>query len=340
MFSHAFALTGGTAIEPIAWASGRLADGGALAVAAFFAISGFLVTRSAEQRPPAAYLRARALRIWPAAIVAVLVQTLVIGLAFTALPWRAYLGHPATWRSLLTATIVVLRPDVPGVFTHNPLPGEMNGSLWTLRVELACYAIPLALAATRLLRPFAVLPLAAGAFALFAAAAAARAHHAASPLADPRIVSALTSLWDFLLGAALYTVRRRVPFGPGPALLAAGLCASARAIPLGVVLLHLAWPYLVLSAGLARPVGHRVMRRLGDISYGMYLYAFPTQQAVIAALGPEWGPLPLAAFALPPVLGLACLSSRLVEMPALRLKRRSAAVTVHGQPRRAMDTVQ
>jgi peptidoglycan/LPS O-acetylase OafA/YrhL len=63
------------------------------------------------------------------------------------------------------------------------------------------------------------------------------------------------------------------------------------------------------------------MRRLGDVSYGVYLYAFPVQQGCVAAFGPDVGPLVLAAAAALPVLALAFLSSRLVEVPALRLKR-------------------
>ncbi len=329
LFSHAFVLTGQADAEPVARLLGHTVDGGGLAVSAFFAISGFLVTRSAARRRPLEYVRARVLRIWPALAVAVLVQTVAIGPACTDLPWRAYLLQPQTWGALVTASIVVLRPDLPGVFAGNPVAGAVNGSLWTLRVELACYLLPLCLVLLRALRPRVVLALAAAALLAFTASAMARASpHGAHGLGDPRLFAALACLWDFLFGAGLWLHRDRVPCGAWPAAVAAALTLLAGLLPPGVILVHLAWPYLMLCAGLSRPVGTRWMHRLGDVSYGVYLYAFPVQQAVVAWRGAASGPLAVAAMALPAVLVLALLSSRIVERPALRLKFRPGGMVL------------
>jgi peptidoglycan/LPS O-acetylase OafA/YrhL len=56
-----------------------------------------------------------------------------------------------------------------------------------------------------------------------------------------------------------------------------------------------------------------------DISYGVYLYAYPVQQIVIMAQ-PGWSAVACLGVALPIVVSLAFLSCRLVEGPALRLK--------------------
>jgi peptidoglycan/LPS O-acetylase OafA/YrhL len=65
------------------------------------------------------------------------------------------------------------------------------------------------------------------------------------------------------------------------------------------------------------------LRRLtapGDLSYGIYVYAFPVQQSV-AAIWHDVDPLVMFAIAFPVTYGLAFVSWRLIERPALALKR-------------------
>src|SRR5205823_4106877 len=60
--------------------------------------------------------------------------------------------------------------------------------------------------------------------------------------------------------------------------------------------------------------------RLGDYSYGVYLYGWPVAQ-VMKQLVPAGGPLRNTALTLPVALALAFFSWHLVEKPALSLKR-------------------
>lgn len=60
-------------------------------------------------------------------------------------------------------------------------------------------------------------------------------------------------------------------------------------------------------------------RRLGDYSYGTYLYAFPLQGLAVWL----WGPLTPhlnVALAIPPTLLCAILSWHLIERPTLHLR--------------------
>ncbi|MNS67139.1 hypothetical protein D3C72_1003830 [compost metagenome] len=59
--------------------------------------------------------------------------------------------------------------------------------------------------------------------------------------------------------------------------------------------------------------------RFGDVSYGVYLYAFPIQQTV-RALAPDLGFTTSLVVVVILTLGAGWLSWRLVEAPALRLK--------------------
>ena len=78
-------------------------------------------------------------------------------------------------------------------------------------------------------------------------------------------------------------------------------------------------PYFALFAGLRAPIR---MRR--DLSYGVYIYAWPVQQLLAMAGIAALGVAAYAAAAGVLVVGLALLSWTLVEKPALRLRTRAA----------------
>ena len=127
-------------------------DFGDIAVAVFFAISGFLVTASwiSDPRTRSFVLR-RALRILPGLWVVLLLTTLV-GLIVTSLSTAGYLTSLSTWRYALERSIVFsTRPDLPGVFSTNPYGAAVNGSLWTLPVEVTAYGATFLLGITGLL---------------------------------------------------------------------------------------------------------------------------------------------------------------------------------------------
>ena len=66
---------------------------------------------------------------------------------------------------------------------------------------------------------------------------------------------------------------------------------------------------------------HDAFNRIGDYSYGLYIYAFPVKQTV-ARLAPGVEPYAMFALAFPVTLALAALSWHCVERPALALKSR------------------
>jgi peptidoglycan/LPS O-acetylase OafA/YrhL len=83
------------------------------------------------------------------------------------------------------------------------------------------------------------------------------------------------------------------------------------------------WLVLPVSVVLAGQAGTPVLRRagrFGDLSYGLYIYAFPVQQTLIWQLKDQlsWGALLALTIATTTVLAFA--SWHLVEKRALRLK--------------------
>ena len=129
LFSHCYPLTGRD--EPVLGVTGETL--GDIGVSVFFAISGFLVTRSfmLDSRPRA-FAAKRALRLLPALIVCVWLLALVLGPLTTTLPLSDYLTTPQTWiYPLRSSLLVTFAGHLPGVFGSNPLPDAVDGSLWT-----------------------------------------------------------------------------------------------------------------------------------------------------------------------------------------------------------------
>jgi peptidoglycan/LPS O-acetylase OafA/YrhL len=317
VLSHSWPLAGAGLHDPLAQLQ-RHFDLGGLAVAAFFAISGYLIARSLDRaRGLREFAVARALRVVPAYVVAVLYAALLIGPLCTTLRAVDYLAARGTWDYVATTlTFFGLVDRLPGVFAGNPYPHAVNGSLWTLAIEIFCYAA-LALVATcgALRRPWLA---AAFALALFALGETSRAFVEALPRDEAFTTPRLAG--TFVAGALFYAWRDRIALSPvvAAALLAAlPLVAASRYAPYG---LFGAVAYATLTIAYHPWLDVAMFRRFGDASYGLYVYAFPTQQAIAAATGPI-PPLVLFALAFPVVVLLAAASWAWIERPALRWRR-------------------
>jgi peptidoglycan/LPS O-acetylase OafA/YrhL len=122
----------------------------------------------------------------------------------------------------------------------------------------------------------------------------------------------------FFAGALLYTLRERVPLHWSLAACSAAVVGIVPALGAPAVLVALPLGHLMLWLGAALPL--RAIGRRNDLSYGMYIYAFPVQQ-VLVLLGVHHEGLPLYVFlSIVATLPLAVLSWVAVERPAQRLK--------------------
>lgn len=333
LVSHSFALSGQG--EPHL---GGLALG-TLGVVVFFGISGFLIARSWALAPDLrAFLVKRALRIVPALVLALVACAYLVGPIATSLSPGDYLASPETLDYVVgnLASVVSggLTGDIdyrlPGVFEANPETPSVNGSLWTLPVEIQAYALVVALGLLGLLARGAAAIALAG-LALLSAHAAGLAVPVAQRLVEARPDSVLL-LTTFAVAAVLWSRRDSVPLRLDLALAAIVVWALMLGTAFATVASAVALPYLVLMAAYRSPAGLRRVVRPGDVSYGLYVLAFPVQQAIIALWGASGpGPALLSLLALPITYGLAYASWRLVEAPALRLKSRLSVPRVRVQ---------
>jgi peptidoglycan/LPS O-acetylase OafA/YrhL len=319
LFAHSFTLSG-NGLGPLI----NNQHLGTWAVYMFFCLSGYLITGSRLRTQLGPYILHRIARIYPAYFVALV----MVAFVFTPI---AYVRERGTIDGFLTTAptplhyvftnlfLNIREYGVAGTLAQVPYPLAWNGSLWSLYYEFLCYLAVGGLLAVGLLRrhPMVLLP----AFALTVWCAA----HLETTLAyfggNGEVGLLLTVMPYFMGGAALYAVRDLVPLTWWVAL--PSLAAFA-----GLVAWQGAWgphagaPLLTLFLlWLGRVLPSPDWIRHNDISYGCYVYAFPSQQLVATFGGATHGTYVLAALAGTLMVTLGVLSWFLVERPAMRAVR-------------------
>lgn len=281
---------------------------GELAVDAFFLLSGYLIMQSWQAAPqPFAFLRKRVLRIYPGFIVASLVCAFIVGPlgADAASYFRQF------WAGgFVTGVALLQMPVVPPVFAGQPW-AAVNGPMWTIALEFACYISVLALGlAGAIAHRRAWLAIAA---ALLIALLA----HTLRGLPPPPLLRLATFFFAggvFHLYRELGLVPRRLVPALAVALLAAmfspRVAEPALATLGGALLLRFAFADLPLLARL---------RHLPDVSYGVYLYGWPVQKLLLW-YWPGMSPWTLFALAAPLAIGCGAASWFAIEKPCLALR--------------------
>lgn len=319
---HSYTLTASHSADPVARLIGYR-DGGNLAVCFFFVISGFLVMRSFERNSLIAYISARFLRIIPALVVVVFLQVFVLGSVFTTLPLSDYFSVHNIRDGLRSILIFDIRFRLSGVFDSNPYPSVVNGSLWTLPIETLFYLLLPWIALTGILSRSGAWIVALGLVGLriYVHAAGYTANNSPLVFNGVPLYHAVDFSLVFFAGVLLWIYRNSIPLSGGLAFMALVLLYAAHGTNSAIWVFYLTMPYLVLYLALSFHVPLN-MKKVGDMSYGVYIYGFPVQQALIAYFKNALSPVVLSLVALPIVLVLAFLSWQLVESPALRLKNR------------------
>jgi peptidoglycan/LPS O-acetylase OafA/YrhL len=328
LLSHCYPLTGRG--EPVARVVGQTL--GDLGVSVFFAISGFLVARSWASQPGIRPFAAkRALRLLPALVVCVWLLALVLGPIVTELSLGDYLTTPQTWiYPLRSSVLITFAGRLPGVYEHNPFANAVDGSLWTLPLEACCYVMVAVLGALALLHRRALLAAAVVVGLVALSPPVDIASHlpggAQDTAAGGNVQIVLHLVVVFLAGSLLFAARDRVRLSWWVAAALGLVWVVSWKSSWVVVTASLFIPYAILVLAYRAPRRVNALVRPGDVSYGLYVYAFPVQQTIALA----WkgvGPLGMFAIATPVTYLLGLTSWRLVESRALALKRRAVGTS-------------
>jgi peptidoglycan/LPS O-acetylase OafA/YrhL len=270
----------------------------------------------------------------------------VLGPLVTSLDVSRYLQDPGTKAYVFLNSTMWTVYTLPGVFADNVYPDAVNGSLWTLPVEIKAYALIALIGVIGFFR-WRRGAIAVVAVAVYASLLTIDGARHALPLGD-RVVAMLSNTqagqaavaqahagayleWArvfaaFMIGTALFSLRRWIPLRWDLALALAlvwGLVLSIDAEVGGRAFVFLV-PFAVLMLAYRTAHWFGLPRRMGDYSYGIYILAFPVQQAIAHWITPTSGWV-MFLLATPITIALAAASWHLVEAPSLTLKKYLAA---------------
>lgn len=309
----------------------------------FFVISGFLISASLDRNPNLKnYALNRCLRIYPALWTSTLV-TLVLLLIFGHRIWEAIRANGTNsfvvvgeW---LLAQFSIAQFYNPAVFKANFGIGQLNGSLWTIPVELQFYLV-LPILAPLLWRGLSPMKqnirLLGTTLLLFACSWAFIHYHEAINAVSVRLgvlirLSLLPYLFIFMLGIIIQRNQTSLSWllnGKGLYWLSAYLCVAFIVSHYGqkpqniytsnLLLMALLAMTVVSIAFTARRLSETLLRGK-DISYGSYIY-----HGIVLNIAFELGyTRTLTAFVTVLLISysLAVVSWLLIEQPALGLKR-------------------
>jgi peptidoglycan/LPS O-acetylase OafA/YrhL len=229
------------------------------------------------------------------------------------------------WKESIKNLVLLLPPYAPGMFAGLHFK-ELNGSMWTIACEFRCYLLILLLDLLGLLRR--PLPIAGMVLLLFTVLALVPGN--ALVVAGQRLPGSVYWLGHidstirltgvFLVGTLFYLLRDRLFFSLAGSMAASSallFCMSFQALTEpGIAIFG---GYLIFTfAGWGKTGFVRHINNEEDISYGVYLHAFPIEQLLLLR-APQ---LPLLATGLLTFVGAcACgwliISWHYIEKPAL-----------------------
>lgn len=294
------------------------------AVQAFFILSGFLVLVSYEQSPNIAdFYKRRGLRIFPAYV---LVVFFFLGLGILqALTKDTSVALNEIYRYLIAnlALLNFIKPGVSGVFSSN-LYQEINGALWSIKVEVGFYVLVPAIYWLGRRKSFLLVAILMIGIGLLWGPSLILVEKGFEWKVHPSLNHQLPGQLQFFgLGILLYCVSRN-PDDKLPVLLVI-LGAMIMAILLGQT--RMGWQMLMLSALIYTAINLPQIRspfvKL-DLSYGVYLAHFPIIQLLVSLR--TWSGHEIEFFGLVLLLAslYAWLSWTYVERPAIGLMKRGA----------------
>lgn len=317
---HSYDLTGAEQKDWIGQFSHQQASIAMLCFNCFFVMGGYMVFLSLlRSRNVIDFYWKRIVRIFPALFVVLLLTALYAQFVYEgSVP---YLHNPEVWSYLPNnLSLVNLQYNIRGVFEHNPYPSAINGSLWSIPYEIGFCVLLSVLFFCRKNIGVVRLVLFIAYTLLFTAAiqfSDTSIHFFIGQFNGKYLLELGT---HFTAGCLLASLNLEKP-GTRKLLLGIGgaLFVIALWFPFYYALQYIFIPLILIPTGLASTKYIRgLSKKIGDLSYGLYIYSFPVQQTLIYYFGLTYKQLIPASIAITFVL--ACFSWHVIEKRAMRLK--------------------
>ena len=278
---------------------------GEFAVSIFFLCGGYLIAMSVEKNQTAKnYFSARIKRLFPSLIFVTVVTMLFCSFIST---WKpvGYVISADTWKYLLNAVLIRVH-RLPGVFESHA-DAVVNGSLWTLPVEFACYVL------------------------CFIAYKLAFLNKKRFPLSIPLVVIGTFVAWKlgairpsfreiispvllFYIGMGYWVYRESILLNVRYFVISIGAFVLLFILGQGQIAMLFAFPYMMMYLWFGLKQCSPKLGRLGNYSYGIYLWGFTVQQVVVHFWpGNTMPPMLNVLFSIPISIILGWLTYEIVE---------------------------
>lgn len=312
IWGHAYAIAPRPGrVEPIGAMLG-FDYSGSLAVKFFFFLSGILIADSWIRSPDSLrFVLARAFRIFPALFVNKAICIFIVGAAFTTIPLQEYFSN--TWMYYHILHYPHGDYVLPGVFS-NHASASVNGALWTIRYELLMYALVLAAGLCGLFRHRALCGIALG--TVIVAFSVRPEWVGVFGLGNENNGGQLVAI--FCAGSLLALYKDKISIGPstvGGLVLFAWLLRSGPLFPYAFCAAFLASALWLMTT----PIANR-LRLPGDFSYGVYIFGWPIQQAMVE-LFPHSSPHTNQLLSIPAAIVIGAASWYCIEEPCMKIGR-------------------
>jgi peptidoglycan/LPS O-acetylase OafA/YrhL len=318
--SHSYVLNGLGESDPLGQLTSNYLILSFIGVKGFFVISGYLIIQSlTRSKTVLDYLSKRILRIFPGLIMVLILTLIAVYFIYptTQLP---YLFNPAIYHYFWGNLLLFSPPFfIRGVFDHLP-SRAINGSLWTIEFEFLFYIVLLLLFPIRKN----VKSLRWTLLGLMALFTVGNLFYASELLSIKKPIP-LDLVFDlgiyFITGSFLACIDwRNWSFKKYVFIGSLILLLTIIILKLDRAWLFTCLPFVILYIGQMKSnAANWVHQKLGDPSYGIYLYAFPIQQFIVYFYKPST--FELFLYASIGAFAFGILSWKLVEKKALNLKR-------------------
>ncbi|UZF95860.1 acyltransferase family protein [Bosea sp. NBC_00550] len=268
---------------------------GDFSVDMFFLISGYLITNSFIGRKSLAeYVRKRLARIFPGFICAYFICVLIVApIGGAKMP-----GHLGEFLSIVVRALLLQAPNVGNVF-HGTMFPFLNASMWTISIEFKCYLLVIVMGYFGLFGKRHLVLIATAALLVIAIFLEIETQPFDTSITDRPIPNIFSiSEWNsilfgakkswlrlsgiFLTGSCFFLYRDVIIFKLKYVLIstaALALCLFVdRLAHFGVAIFG---AYILFSISNIKNRTLSKINNKNDISYGVYLYAWPTTKVIL-----------------------------------------------------------
>lgn len=299
-----------------------------IGLAGFFSLSGYMVYESLLRSTSLFdYFKKRVLRIYPGYTVALIV-TVLVGWLVSGYNGKRFFSNNSPWDYFFSKLLMFkVAPYIEGAFINNPYPKEVNGSLWTIPLEVSYYIL---LSIFFFIRNLKLLVILITIVCLSAAIIILFGKNILVPsylyyyIEMPFTVFSYERFFSFGLffcsGVLLANIKELLYKYKHAIFFTSILCCMIM-VQLNVFFIgnYFMLPVTIISFGIMEiKYLSNLSARIGDLSYGVYIYAFLIQQTLMSYLKLNYWQLIILT--IPISLIFAIISWKYVEKPFLKFK--------------------